>query len=153
MKLLTTCRYVSFSSYFISSLPPPPPPPPPASFSLIYITIFTSAAQLSNFKADMMVVLLIVCRYVSFYLSSPLSLCLFPLSPSLPLLSSYSCLSLVWRASPFARGRKGLVSCLYVTCTTAARSAAQSDSSTSPLILCGYWYAGRPIKRPTLLVQ
>ena len=98
-----------------------------------------------------MVVLLTVCRYVSFYLSSPLSLSFPSLSPSLPLLSSHSCLSLVWRASPFARGRKGLVSCLYATCTTAARSAAQSDRSTSPLILCGYWYAGRPIRGPLFL--
>ena len=66
-------------------------------------------------------------------------------------LSSHSCLSLVWRASPFARGRKGLVSCLYTTCTAAARSAAQSDHSTSRLILCGYWYAGRPIRGPLFL--
>ena len=58
---------------------------------------------------------------------------------------------LVWRASPFARGRKGLVSCLYTTCTAAARSAAQSDRSTSPLILRGYWYAGRPIRGPLFL--
>ena len=98
-----------------------------------------------------MVVLLTVCRYVSFHLSSPLSLSFPSLSPSLPLLSSHSCLSLVWRASPFARGRKGLVSCLYATCTAAARSAAQSDRSTSPLILCGYWYAGRPIRGPLFL--
>ena len=56
--------------------------------------------------------------------------------------------NLVWRASPFTRGRKGLVSCLYATCTAAARSAAQSDRSMSPLRLCGYWYAGRPIRGP-----
>ena len=43
------------------------------------------------------------------------------------------------------------MSCLYVTCTAAARSAAQSDCSTSPLILCGYWYAGRPIRGPFFL--
>ena len=58
---------------------------------------------------------------------------------------------LVWRASPFARGRKGLVSCLYATCTAAARSAAQSDRSTSPLILCSYWHAGRSIRGPVFL--
>ena len=98
-----------------------------------------------------MVILLTVCRYVSFHLSSPLSLSFPSLSPSLPLLSSHSCLSLVWRASPFARGRKGLVSCLYATCTAVARSAAQSDRSTSPLILYGYWYAGRPIRGPLFL--
>ena len=98
-----------------------------------------------------MVVLLTVCRYVSFYLSSPLSLSFPSLSPSLPPLSSHSCLSLVWWTSLFARGRKGLVSCQYATCTAAARSAAQSDRSTSPLILCGYWYAGRSIRGPLFL--
>ena len=72
----------------------------------------------------------------------------YSLSPSLPLLSSHS---LFWRVSPFARGRKGLVSCLYMTCTTVARSAAQSDHSTSPLILCVYWYTGRPIRGPLFL--
>ena len=40
------------------------------------------------------------------------------------------------------------MSCLYAICTAAARSAAQSDRSTSPLILCGYWYAGQPIRGP-----
>ena len=99
----------------------------------------------------MIVVLLTVCRYVSFYLLSPLSLSFPSFSPSLPLLSSHSCLSLVWRASTFVRGRKGLVSCLYATCTAVARSAAQSDRSTSPLILYGYWYAGRPIRGPLFL--
>ena len=40
----------SHLSLFLSlSVSPPPPPPPPASFSLICITIFISAAQLSNF--------------------------------------------------------------------------------------------------------
>ena len=38
---------------------------------------------------------------------------------------------LVWRASPFAKERKGLVSCLYAICTAATRSAAQSDRSRS----------------------
>ena len=45
---------------------------------------------------------------------------------------------IVWWASPFARERKGLVSCLYVICTATARSAAQSDRSTSPPILWSY---------------
>ena len=80
-----------------------------------------------------------------------LSLSFSSLFPSLPLLSSHSCLSLVWWASPFARERKDLVSCLYMTCTAAARSTAQSDRSTSPPILCGYWYACRPIRDPLFL--
>ena len=118
-------------SLSLSVSPPPPPPPPPPG--LILSDLYHHLYFCSSVVKFLMVFLLTVCRYVSFYLSSPPSL-----SPSLPLLSSHSCLSLVWRASPFARGRKGLVSCLYATCTAVARSAAQSDRSTSPLILCGY---------------
>ena len=55
---------------------------------------------------------------------------------------------LVWRASPSQEG--GRVWC-HATCTAAARNAAQSDHSTSPLTLCGYWYAGRPIRGPLFL--
>ena len=59
----------------------------------------------------------------------------------------------VWRASPFARERKGLVSCLYEICTAAARSAAQSDRAMSPPILWSYLNTRADQSRPVPIIR
>ena len=70
----------------------------------------------------------------------------------LSLVDRYS--NIIWRASPFARGRKGMVSCLYAICSYCCSQECSPIRSLHVTTNIAWLLVCRPTnQRPALLVQ